>query len=120
MTRLRSKKRCIPVSYGITDHIDICILGRTLAIKGLKHVEAVIQSSSSLTHSYTVMVGITLNCTLLPFYICFQESTKDGNWPPTLKDRIVANMVKEFSELLTYFQTLETPEFENRLTALTG
>lgn len=69
------------------------IPGRTLAIKGSKKVEAVVQSISSLTHSYTIMAGVTMDFKLLPLYILFKEHTKDGDWPPTLKENIIANMV---------------------------
>lgn len=68
-------------------------------MKGSKKVETVVQSISSLTHSYTIMAGITMEFKLLPLYILFKEHTKNGDWPPTLKEQIIRNMVIFFIEI---------------------
>jgi len=51
--------------------------GRTLAKSGTKTVEAMVQSVSSTTHSYTIILIISASGSLLsPLYIVLKESTE--------------------------------------------
>lgn len=57
---------------------------RTLSFKGEKHIEAIAQSTTALTHSYTIMPIISLDGSLLPkLYVCLQEPT--GRFGPRVK-----------------------------------
>src|SRR4051812_7315028 len=54
--------------------------GRSLDTKGVKHVEAVVQSIDATTHSYTIMPTISAAGELKsPLFICLQE--RGGQFP---------------------------------------
>jgi len=61
--------------------------GRTLAKSGVKTVEAIVQSVSSTTHSYTIMPIISASGRLLsPLYIVLKEST--GTFGPRVQETL--------------------------------
>ncbi|XP_032682282.1 uncharacterized protein LOC116849335 isoform X2 [Odontomachus brunneus] len=61
--------------------------GRTLAKSGVKTVEAMVQSVSSTTHSYTIMPIISASGRLLsPLYIVLKEST--GTFGPRVQETL--------------------------------
>lgn len=65
--------------------------GRTLSFKGHQKVETIIQSTNSMTHSYTIQPIISANGSLLsPLLIILQE--KDGKFGP----RVESNLFKSF------------------------
>lgn len=58
--------------------------GRTLSFKGQKKIETLIQSTNSMTHSYTIQPIISANGSLLsPLLIILQE--KDGKFGPRVE-----------------------------------
>ncbi|XP_076544512.1 LOW QUALITY PROTEIN: uncharacterized protein LOC143305331 [Osmia lignaria lignaria] len=61
--------------------------GRTLAAKGSKTIEVVVQSISSTTHSYTIQPTVSANGKLLsPLYIVLKESS--GQFGPRVKESL--------------------------------
>lgn len=64
--------------------------GRTLEEKGVKSVEALVQSVNATTHSYTLQATISAAGKVLPkMYMCLQ--TKDGTFGPI----VTANLPKD-------------------------
>lgn len=62
--------------------------GRTLSFRGEKSTEAIIQSFSSLTHSYTIMPLLSMEGKLLfPMLICLQETT--GSFGPNVQQTML-------------------------------